>query len=118
VSAIIATYTYTSVCTTPWTYGAGISPLGQTINFLPRRKLQPFVAMNAGFVAFAGTVPSSNATQFNFSFEFGGGLEWNVKPSRAWSLDYRYHHISNAGRGEENPGVDNGTFRLACSFGR
>jgi hypothetical protein len=117
VSVIIATYNYTSACSDPWTYGAGISPLGQTINFRPRRKLQPFVAANAGFVAFAGTVPASDATQFNFSFEFGAGLQWNIKPRRAWSLDYRYHHISNAGRGKENPGVDNGTFRLACSFG-
>jgi len=114
----IGTYTFTSTCTHPWTYGFGVSPLGQKVNFLPRRRAQPFVVANAGFVAFAGTVPSYDATMFNFSFEFGGGVEWNVRPGRAWSLDYRLHHISNAGRGAENPGVDNGTFRLAYSFWR
>ena len=88
------------------------------MNFLPHNKVQPYVAVNAGFVAFAGTVPSSAATMFNFSFEFGGGVEWNARPGRAWSLDYRCHHISNAGRGMNNPGVDNGTLRLAYSFWR
>ncbi len=114
----VGTFTYTSVCSHPWTYGFGVSPLGQKVNFLPHNKVQPYVAVNAGFVAFAGTVPSSAATMFNFSFEFGGGVEWNARPGRAWSLDYRCHHISNAGRGMNNPGVDNGTLRLAYSFWR
>ena len=112
------TYTYTSVCSNPWTYGGGVSPLGQKVNFLPHDRVQPYLAVNAGFVAFAGTVPSYAATMFNFSFEFGGGVEWNARPGQAWSLDYRCHHISNAGRGTNNPGVDNGTFRLGYSFWR
>jgi hypothetical protein len=114
----VGTFTYTNACSGPWTYGGGVSPLGQKVNFLPRSRLQPYVAMNAGFVAFAETVPSYAATMFNFSFEFGGGVEWNARSGHAWSLDYRYHHISNAGRGRTNPGVDNGTFRLAHSFWR
>jgi Lipid A 3-O-deacylase (PagL) len=114
----VGTYLLTSVCSHPWSYGAGVSPLGQKVNFLPHSRAQPFVAVNAGFVAFTETVPSDMATMFNFSFEFGGGLEWNVRPGHALSLDYRCHHISNAGRGMENPGVDSGTFRLAYSFWR
>lgn len=114
----VGTYSDTSVCSNPWTYGFGVSPLGQKVNFLPRDRIQPYLATNAGFVAFAGTVPSSHATMFNFSFEFGGGVEWNVRSGQSWSLDYRCHHISNAGRGVENPGVDNGTLRVAYNFWR
>jgi hypothetical protein len=114
----VGRFTYASVCSHPWTYGGGVSPLGQKVNFLPRSSVQPYVAVNAGFIAFAGTVPSYAATMFNFSFEFGGGVEWNARPGHAWSLDYRCHHISNAGRGTNNPGVDNGTVRLAYSFWR
>lgn len=114
----VTSYSLTAVCSNPWTYGGGVSPLGQKLNFLPKSRVQPYVAVNAGFAAFAATVPSNAATMFNFSFEFGGGVEWNARPGRAWSLDYRYHHISNAGRGVENPGVDNGTFRVAYSFWR
>jgi hypothetical protein len=114
----IGTYSVTSVCSNPWTYGFGVSPLGQKVNLLPHGRIQPYIATNAGFVAFAGTVPSSHATMFNFSFEFGGGVEWSARPGHSWSLDYRCHHISNAGRGVENPGVDNGTLRVAYSFWR
>ena len=114
----VGTFTYSSVCSNPWTYGFGLSPLGQRVNFLPHRGVQPYAVANAGFVAFANAVPLDSATRFNFSFEFGGGVQWYVRPGRAWSLDYRDHHISNAGRGFDNPGVDNGTLRLAYTFWR
>ena len=105
----VGAFTYNDVCSYPWTYGGGVSPLGQKVNFLTRSRVQPYMTANAGFVAFAKTVPADDATMFNFTFEFGGGVEWNTSAGRAWSLDYRYHHISNAGRGMSNPGVDNGT---------
>jgi hypothetical protein len=114
----VGAFTYNDICSHPWTYGGGVSPLGQKVNFVTRSRVQPYMAANAGFVAFTKTVPSDDATMFNFTFEFGGGVEWNTSSGRAWSLDYRYHHISNAGRGMSNPGVDSGTFRLARSFGR
>ena len=114
----VGTFTYSSVCSHPWTYGGGVSPLGQKVDFLPHSRVQPYVVANAGFVAFAGAVPLYSATMFNFSFEFGGGVEWNARAGHAWNLDYRYHHVSNAGRGTNNPGVDNGTFRLAHTFWR
>jgi hypothetical protein len=115
---VVGSYTFTSICTNPWTYGGGVSPLGQKVNFLPHSKIQPYVAMNAGFVAFAKTIPSDTATMFNFSFEFGGGVEWNSRSGGTWGVDYRYHHVSNAGRGMTNPGVDNGTFRVTHTFRR
>lgn len=114
----IGSYSYSAVCSNPWTFGGGVSPLGQKVNFLPHSRVQPYLAVNAGFVAFANTVPSNTATMFNFSFEFGGGFEWNVRSGQAWALDYRCHHISNAGRGQTNPGVDNGTFRVSYRFSR
>lgn len=114
----VGTFTLSYVCSNPWTYGGGVSPLGQKVNLLTHSRVQPYVAVNAGFVAFEKTVPSDHATMFNFTFEFGGGVEWNTSSGRAWSLDYRYHHVSNAGRGMDNPGVDNGTFRLSRSFSR
>lgn len=112
------TYTFSGVCSNPWTYGGGVSPLGQKVNFLPRSRLQPFFAANAGLAAFSKVVPSDDATKFNFTFEFGGGLEWEAKPRQSWALDLRYHHISNAGRGLQNPGVDNATLKLSYTFAR
>jgi hypothetical protein len=114
----VENYAYTSVCTNPWTYGGGVSPLGQTVNFFPRRRLQPVFAANAGFVAFDKVTPSNYATMFNFSFEVGVGVQYFTRPGRAWTIDYRYHHISNAYRGQQNPGVDSGLLKLTYSFGR
>ncbi|MES2391088.1 MAG: acyloxyacyl hydrolase [Acidobacteriota bacterium] len=114
----VETYTYSSVCTHPWTYGGGISPLGQTVNFFPKRRLQPMFMGNAGFVAFDKVTPSNNATMFNFSFEVGVGFQYFTRPGRAVTVDYRYHHISNAYRGQQNPGVDSGLLKVTYSFGR
>jgi len=114
----VESFTYTSVCTHPWTYGGAISPLGQTLNFLPHRRLQPYFAGNAGFVAFDKVTPSNNATMFNFSFEIGVGVQFFTRPGRAVTADFRYHHISNAYRGQENPGVDSALVKLSYGFGR
>ena len=113
-----ASYTFSSTCANPWTYGGAISPLGQTVNFRPRKSLQPYVAANAGFVAFSKVTPSNNATMFNFSFEVGAGAQYFVRPGRAIGVDLRFHHISNAYRGMENPGVDSALAKVSYSFGR
>lgn len=115
---LVGTYSYTSTCTHPVTYGAGISPLGQRVNFLPRKRLQPYFSANAGFLLFTTAVPSIGATAFNFEFEGGVGLEWFQRPGHSWSLDYRFHHISNAYTGNQNPGIDSGVFRVGYQFGR
>lgn len=114
----IGTYSYTITCQHPWTYAGGISPLGQKVNFFPRKTLQPYLAANAGFLASTRDIPVDQSELFNFTFEFGGGLEWYAGPRRAWAIDYRYHHLSNGYRGIQNPGIDNGIVRLTYTFGR
>lgn len=114
--------TGTVTCGTRWTYAGGVSPLGQRINFLPRRRLQPFIVGNGGFMASNRDVPVAYTSRFNFTFEFGAGLMWFPDRSRSrltsWSLDYRYHHFSNDYIGVTNPGVDSQLFRLSYAFGR
>jgi hypothetical protein len=111
-------YTSTTVCGTRWTYAGGVSPLGQRLNFAPRHRLQPFVLGNAGFMAGTHDFPSANSASFNFTFEFGGGVEFFQSQRRSWAVDYRIHHLSNAYRGETNPGIDNQIVKLTYTFGR
>lgn len=106
----------TKTCGTRWTYSGGISPIGQKMNLFPQRRLQPFFAANSGFVVATRDIPLDASTMFNFTFEAGAGLEWYVRPGRSWSLDWRYHHISNAGRGEQNAGIDSGILKLTYTF--
>ncbi|HXW18225.1 MAG TPA: acyloxyacyl hydrolase [Candidatus Acidoferrales bacterium] len=90
-------------------YGGGINPLGIKFNLTRTRRVQPFFTSTAGFVASVKPVPIAvnGEEQFNFDFDFGGGVQlFNPSRTRAWMFGYKYKHISNAYRGEINPGVD------------
>lgn len=101
-----------------WTYSAGFNPLGLKLSLAPRRRLQPVLLAAAGFLVSTRDLPVDNSSRFNFSFEFGGGLEWFYKPRRSVRFDYRIHHISNARIGATNPGIDSGLMQITYSFGR
>ena len=99
-------------------YGGGVNPLGFKINLF-RRSFQPFVASTAGFVASLRPIPVDihGEEQFNFTFDFQAGFQlYNSSRKRAWMFGYKYQHISNADRGEINPGVDLNTVFLGYSF--
>jgi hypothetical protein len=87
-------------------YGAGLSPLGFKVSFAPHSRIQPFVAASVGFLYFTEDVPLPHSSQFNFTPEIGLGLQLFVAPKRALTLGYKLHHISNAGTGERNPGLN------------
>ena len=88
------------------TYGAGLSPIGLKLNFRRTQTLQPFVGGTAGFLYFSKDVPVAGAKRFNFTFDFGGGIDIVSNSRRAITVGYKYQHISNADRSPINPGVD------------
>jgi hypothetical protein len=112
------TLTYTQTCSTVWNYLGGVSPLGQRLSWRPGKRLQPYWITNAGFLAATRIVPMYGATKFNFTVESGGGIEWFLRDRRSVAFDVRYHHTSNGGRGDNNPGVDNIAFRASYRLGR
>jgi len=101
-----------------WTYAGGANPLGIKWNLRSRHRLQPVLLGATGFLISARDVPIDHASTFNFSFEFGAGLEWFYEPKRSLRVDYRIQHISSANIGTENPGIDSGLFQFSYSFGR
>ena len=111
-------YTYTNTCFRQWTIGEGMSPVGFQWNFMPRRKLQPFVNGHGGYMYSTQPIPIANAGSFNFTFDFGAGLEMYRSRTRSVRVEYRYHHISNHNTATQNPGIDNGVLQVAYSFGR
>jgi hypothetical protein len=88
------------------TYGAGLSPIGLKLNFRRTRTVQPFTNGTAGFLYFSKDVPVPGAKRFNFTFDFGGGIDIVRDSRRAISVGYKYQHISNGDRSPINPGVD------------
>lgn len=105
-------------CGRRWTYAQGLSPAGTRINLRPHRRLQPTASFLAGYILSAKKIPLDAAGSFNFTFEFGAGLEYFQSQSRSIRLEYQIQHFSNADTAVENPGVDNGLFKLTCNFGR
>jgi opacity protein-like surface antigen len=111
--------TFTSSCHgRQWTIGEAISPAGFQWNFLPQRKMQPFFIGHGGYMYSTQPIPISTAGSFNFTFDFGAGIEVFRTKTRSVRAEYRIHHISNAYTSSANPGIDNGLFQLTYSFGR
>lgn len=101
-----------------WTYGASVSPLGTRVNFLPRRRWQPFLETSVGMHLTTRDVPVAGARSLNFTFAAGTGVEWYFRGTTSVRYEFLFRHISNAYSGMTNPGVDAPTIRVAYSFGR
>jgi lipid A 3-O-deacylase PagL len=87
-------------------YAAGAAPIGLKFNFRRNRRVQPFGHATGGFLYFSDQVPIAGASQFNFTFDFSGGVQVVNSNRRSFTIGYKYQHISNANTGFFNPGVD------------
>lgn len=97
------------------TYAAAISPVGARAVFLPRRRVQPTFASNAGFVVSSRDIPVDSSAQLNYQFSLGPGVQVFASRESAVRLEYVYRHLSNANTGTINPGIDQGVFRLTLT---
>jgi opacity protein-like surface antigen len=86
-------------------------------NFLPLNKAQPFFVLHGGYMYSTRAIPTSDAGSFNFTLDFGAGIELYRSKTRSIRAEYRYHHISNKDTSRANPGIDNGLFQATYSFG-
>lgn len=87
-------------------YGAGISPLGLTLN-LEHGRVRPFVGSSGGLIAFTDAVPLPETRRLDFTADFSGGVS---RHRRAVLLGTRFHHISNWGRASPNRGLNTFNF--------
>jgi hypothetical protein len=87
-------------------YGWGAAPIGLKFNFRRDRRVQPFGQATGGFLYFSEQVPDLNTSQFNFTFDFSGGVQIVNSNRRSFTVGYKYQHISNGYTGIYNPGVD------------
>lgn len=100
------------------TYAAAVNPLGARITAFPRWRLRPSFSLDLGFVVSRQDIPVDQSARFNYSFSFGPGLEIFTYSNTSWRVEYIYRHMSNAGQGDQNPGVDQGVVRLTISLHR
>ncbi len=103
-------------------YAQGLSPVGFRMNGMTRHKLQPTFSFMGGYMFSPQAVPTNAggvlSGSFNFTFEFGAGLELYRSARRSMRLEYQVQHFSNGYTAAANPGVDSGFIKLTYAFGR
>ncbi len=97
-------------------YGWGIAPLGLQVNFRREKKFQPFIGSSGGFIYFSKKVPGDFGAKFNFTADLGGGVQYMLRNKKAVTIGYKYHHLSNGNRANDNPGYDSNIFYVGFSF--
>jgi hypothetical protein len=94
-------------------YGAGVNPVGLKWIFATRGRVAPFIELNGGTLFTTHDVPTGTST---INFTSGAAAGVHFLGERAWSVDVRYMHISNAGLTVPNPGVN--TVQVRLGFGK
>lgn len=87
-------------------FAFGVSPFGLEVASPADRRLSVFAATAGGGLVFSHAFPDVTGRRTNFTLEAGGGLRVRVGVAHWAHLGYKYHHISNAGSGFANPGLD------------
>lgn len=101
-------------------YGFALSPLGFESHIRFASRWRVYGACAAGVVWFTRDVPVVYSRAFNYTIEFGGGLQWRCRPGLWLKIGYKFHHLSNADTAPNNPGVDGNVFMIGLvrEFGR
>lgn len=96
--------------------GLGISPIG----FLLEKKINTFLSyelsVSGSFILIDDEFPTDNGRKLNFTFDPSFALQANLSESVNLSGGYKFHHISNAQTGKENPGLDSNFLFLSITI--
>lgn len=86
-------------------YGAGVKPLGlRALWFIGPVTI--YSGVSGGIVLFDTPTPGANSSRLNYLGEVDLGLRFRLVGRFLATLGYRWNHLSNANRGEVNPGID------------
>lgn len=86
--------------------GFALSPLGLETQVRLTSALRVYGHAAAGAAWFRRDVPEPDSRAVNYTFEYGGGLQYRWRPAWALRAGYKFHHLSNAGSGATNPGLN------------
>jgi lipid A 3-O-deacylase PagL len=97
-------------------HAIGMSPLGVQWNWRPHHEIQPVVSWTGGFLYFNKRVPWPTATQYNYTFDIGAGVEVHRHRKNLMTFMAKYNHISNGYQVHDNPGIDSISATMGFSF--
>ncbi len=77
----------------------------------------PYVFAGGGVLYVDLGLPTMGS-RLDFSYQGGTGVQYFIGKETALSLEYRYHHVSNAGTAEPNEPLNSSKFLIGVSFFR
>jgi hypothetical protein len=86
-------------------YGFDITPVLLKWNFTGPRGMIPYFEVGAGMLITSDDVPEQTFP-FNFTPQAGFGFHILTGPKQAFTIGFRYMHISNGGLESPNPGIN------------
>lgn len=95
--------------------GFGISPAGFMVKNHKSRWFTPFAQTTGGIIFMDDFFPTDKARRLNFTFDIILGNIIQINSFSDLSFGYKYHHISNAQTGNQNPGLDSNFLFLKLS---
>lgn len=96
--------------------GFGISPVGFTLMDISQKRLTPYIRTTGGLIYMDRSFPTDGARKLNYTFDITLGANLKFNPFGLISFGYKFHHISNAETGNENPGLDSNFLFLKLSI--
>lgn len=84
-------------------------------NFLSFGRVVPFVELGAG-VAYLELDLDSQSDGLSFTPQGGLGLHWWLSPRASLTAGWRLHHVSNAGIGADNDGINDSLLLIGVSW--
>ncbi|RNC85462.1 MAG: acyloxyacyl hydrolase [Balneola sp.] len=86
--------------------GFGFSPIGFATFYELNRHIDFQLSTSGGFMIMNQDFPTDKGQQLNFTYELEPSLVIRNNHFFSFAAGYKFHHISNAQTGTENPGVD------------
>lgn len=96
--------------------GFGFSPAGFLVKKYHSKWITPFAQTTGGIILMDEYFPTDKGRKLNFTFDITVGNIFTLNSFSDLSLGYKFHHISNAQTGSENPGLDSNFLFLTLSF--
>ena len=98
------------------TYGASIAPLNLKWNFTKGSKVAPYIQLSEGVLFTNDDLPFPGTSEVNFQSGIGIGFHFFHREKRAWTGEFKYQHISSAGLGDLNPGMNTLQFTIGYNW--
>ncbi len=80
-------------------------------------RLAPYLFAGGG-VLYNDLGLATQGTRLNFSYQGGVGLQWFYRRDVALGIEYRYHHVSNAGTADPNEPLNSSKILFGVSLYR